>query len=271
MILYFNYLLLIINNYPPSDIFVYYYLLSFCNVLELYGQNKLEDNKELIRIDIVTALPEILASALEESILRIAQDKGIAKICVHNLHDYAEDRYRHIDDEPFGGGAGMIIKCEPVFKCIETLKSERQYGEVIYMAADGDTLNQKEANRLSLLRNIIILAGHYKGIDQRIRDSLITKEISIGDYVLSGGELPALVLTDAIVRLLPGVLGDAESALEDSFQEGLLEAPFYTRPADYRGMKVPEVLLGGNHKEIKEWRHRESVRKTKERRPDLMD
>ncbi len=224
---------------------------------------------ELIRIDIVTALPEILGSALKASILKIAQDKGIAKIFVHNLHDYAEDKYRHIDDEPFGGGAGMIIKCEPVFKCIEKLNSERQYGEIIYMAADGDTLTQKEANRLSLIENIIILAGHYKGIDQRIRDTLITKEVSIGDYVLSGGELPALVLTDAIVRLLPGVLGDAESALEDSFQEGLLEAPYYTRPADYRGMKVPEILLGGNHKEINKWRHQEAIKKTKERRPDL--
>jgi tRNA (guanine37-N1)-methyltransferase len=228
-------------------------------------------NKPLLRIDIITAIPDLLASTLGNSILKIAQDKGIAEIAVHNLHDYAEDKYRHIDDVPFGGGAGMIIKCEPVFKCIEKLKSEREYGEIIYMAADGQLLNQQEANRLSLMENIIILAGHYKGIDQRIRDILVTKEISIGDYVLSGGELPALVLTDAIVRLLPGVLGDSESALEDSFQEGLLEAPYYTRPADYHGLKVPDVLLGGNHKEIKEWRHKQAIEKTKTRRPDLLN
>ncbi len=224
----------------------------------------------LLRIDLVTALPDQLESVLNTSIIKIARDKGLVEIVVHNLHDYAEDKYRHIDDTPFGGGAGMIIKCEPVFACIEQLMSERSYDEVIFMAADGEPLKQQEANRLSLCRNIIILAGHYKGVDQRIRDTLITKEISIGDYVLSGGELPALVLTDAVVRLLPGVLGDAESALEDSYQDGMLEPPYYTRPADFRGMQVPEVLLGGNHKEIRQWRDRQSNEKTKRLRPDLL-
>lgn len=225
---------------------------------------------ELLRIDIVTALPDMFRSVLGASIIKIAQEKGVARLVLHNLHDYAEDKYRHIDDEPFGGGAGMIIQCQPVFKCIEKLKSERDYDEIIYMTADGKTLNQTTANELSLKRNMIILSGHYKGVDQRIRDSLITSEISIGDFVLSGGELPSMVLIDSIVRLLPGVLGDAESSLEDSFQDGLLEPPYYTRPADFRGMKVPEILLGGNHKEIQEWRREESYQKTKERRPDLL-
>jgi tRNA (guanine37-N1)-methyltransferase len=228
-------------------------------------------NDNLIRIDVVTAFPAMFDSVINASIIRIGREKGLAEIHRHNIHDYAEDKFHHIDDEPFGGGAGMVIQCQPVFKCIEKLKNERDYDEIIYMSADGNTLNQTIANELSLMRNIIILAGHYKGVDQRIRDAIITREISIGDYVLSGGELPAMVLIDSIVRLLPGVLGDAESSLEDSFQDGLLEPPYYTRPADYRGMKVPDILLSGNHKDIQAWRREQSLKKTKIRRPDLLD
>lgn len=226
--------------------------------------------EEKLRIDLIAAVPEIFGSPLSKSMIRIAREHGVVSVECHNLHDYAEDKYRHIDDEPFGGGAGMIIQCRPVFKCIEKLQGERDYDEIIYMTADGEPLAQSTANELSLCRNIIILAGHYKGIDQRIRDTLITREISVGDYVLSGGELPALILTDAIVRLVPGVLGDAESALEDSFQDGLLEPPQYTRPADFRGMKVPPVLLNGNHSEIEKWREEQALRKTRERRPELL-
>jgi len=228
------------------------------------------DIETLMLIDIVTAHPAMFESVLKTSIIRIAQEKHIVRIRLHNLHDFAEDKYKHIDDTPYGGGAGMIIKCEPVFKCIEKLAEERHYDEIIYMTADGEKLNQKIANEISMKKNIIILAGHYKGIDQRIRDSLITKEISIGDYVLSGGELPAMVLIDSIIRLVPGVLGNAESALEDSFQSGLLEPPYYTKPADFRGMKVPEILTSGNHKEISKWREEQSLLKTQERRPDLL-
>ena len=230
----------------------------------------LQMNEEL-RIDLVAAVPEIFDSTLNRSMIKIAREKGLVRIETHNLHDYAEDKYRHIDDTPFGGGAGMIIQCLPVFKCIEELRSQRKYDEIIFMTADGEKLDQSIANELSLKRNIIILAGHYKGIDQRIRDELITREISIGDFVLSGGELPALILTDAITRLIPGVLGDAESALEDSFMEGLLEPPYYTKPAEFRGMKVPGVLLRGNHSEIKKWREEKALEKTKKRRPDLLD
>lgn len=224
----------------------------------------------LIRIDIISAVPEIMESAINASIIKIAREKQIAEINLHNLHDYATDKYRHIDDYPFGGGAGMVIQCEPVFSCIEMLKSERDYDEIIYMAADGVRLNQSHCNELSLKGNIIILAGHYKGVDQRVREALITREYSIGDFVLSGGELPAIVLADSIVRLLPGVIGDCESALHDSFQSGLLEAPIYTRPADFRGMKVPDVLLGGHPIHIEEWRYEQSLKKTAERRPDLL-
>lgn len=229
-----------------------------------------DSKKTRMLIDIITAHPGMFESVLTTSIIKIAQEKQIVGIRLHNLHDYAEDKFKHIDDTPYGGGAGMIIKCEPVFKCIEKLFEERNYDEVIYMTADGNLFNQKIANEISLKRNIIILAGHYKGIDQRIRDKLVTKEISIGDYVLSGGELPAMVLVDSIVRLLPGVLGNAESALEDSFQNGLLEPPYYTKPADFKGMKVPEILLSGNHKEISKWREEQSIKKTSQRRPDLM-
>ncbi len=226
---------------------------------------------ELMRIDLIAAVPDIFDSALNSSILKIGQEKGIVSIFKHNLHDYADDKFRHIDDTPFGGGAGMLIKCKPVFKCIEKLKEEREYDEIIYMSADGETFNQSIANELSLKKNIIILAGHYKGVDQRIRETLVTREISIGDYVLSGGELPAIILTDAIVRLLPGILSDAESALDDSFQDGLLEAPNYTKPANFRGMKVPDVLLNGNHSEIKKWRLEQALKKTELRRKDLLE
>jgi tRNA (guanine37-N1)-methyltransferase len=228
-------------------------------------------NKELLRIDIITAFPDMFFSVLNSSIIKIAQDKGKVKIYLHNLHDYAKDRFRHIDDAPFGGGAGMVIKCQPVFDCIEKLKSEREYDEIIYMTADVKKLTQSIANELSLKNNIIILAGHYKGIDQRIRDVLITREISIGDYVLSGGELPAMVLLDSVVRLIPGVIGDIESALEDSFQNGLLSPPVYTRPANFRGFKVPEILLKGNNKDITEWKDKQSLIKTKKKRPDLLE
>ncbi len=223
-----------------------------------------------MRIDFISAVPEILDSPLKVSIIKNAIDKKIVEINIHNLHDYATDKFKHIDDYQYGGSAGMVIKCQPVFDCIESLQKQRNYDEIIYVTADGELLNQTIANDLSLKENIIILAGHYKGIDQRIRDSLITLEISIGDYVLSGGELPALVLIDAIVRLIPGVLGDAQSALTDSFQDGLLEPPIYTRPEDFRGMKVPQVLLSGNHKEIKEWRIEQAIMKTKKKKPDLL-
>ncbi len=224
-----------------------------------------------MRIDVITAVPQIITPVLQTSILKKAQERGVVEIVVHNLHDYGLGRYRQIDDVPFGGGAGMVIRCEPVFACIEQLRAERRYDEVIYMTPDGERLTQSIAQELSLKRNLIILAGHYKGIDQRIRDALITREISIGDYVLSGGELPALVLIDAIVRLLPGALGDAESALTDSFQAGLLDPPIYTRPAEFRGMKVPEVLLSGDHRAIEAWRLEQAIKKTAERRPDLLE
>ena len=229
-----------------------------------------EHTAELLRIDVVCCAPDIARPALDVSILGRARAKGIVTIIVHNLHDYAEDRYRHIDDAPFGGGAGMIIKCAPVFACAERLQSERRYDEVIFLTPDGEMLNQQVVTELSLKRNLLLIAGHYKGIDQRIRDTLVTREISIGDYILTGGELPALVLTDAIVRLLPGALGDVESAFGDSFQTGLLDAPHYTRPANFRGMSVPEVLLSGNHSAIAAWREEQSHSKTLERRPDLL-
>ncbi len=223
-----------------------------------------------MRIDILSAIPESMESIISTSIIRIAREKNLVEIVLHNLHEYATDKYRHIDDYPFGGGAGMLIKCQPLFDCIEKLLAERNYDDIIFMCADGNVLKQSDSNELSLKENLMIIAGHYKGIDQRVRDKFVTKEISIGDFVLSGGELPALVLVDSIVRLIPGVIGDAESALEDSFMNGLLEAPQYTRPADFRGMKVPDVLLSGNHSEIKKWRENQAFEKTKNRRPDLL-
>lgn len=224
-----------------------------------------------IRFDIISAVPQLMTSFLEHSIVGRAREKGLVEIVVHNLHDYATDRFRHIDDTPYGGGAGMIIQCEPVFACIEHLMAERTYDEVIYLCPDGAVLDQTSANELSLKRNIILLAGHYKGIDQRIRDVLVTREISIGDYVLSGGELPAALVVDCVTRLIPGVISDAESLLEDSFMTGLLDAPHYTKPADFRGMLVPDVLRSGDHARIKKWRHEQALQKTRQRRPDLLD
>ncbi len=223
-----------------------------------------------MRIDVVSAVPNILVSPLRESILIRAQEKGLVEIQVHNLRDYAHDRHLTIDDVPYGGGAGMILKPEPIFECIETLKKEREYDEVIYLSADGERFNQNIASRLSMNQNLLLLCGHYKGVDERVRETLITKEISIGDYVLTGGELPALVVIDAVVRLIPGVLNDGESALTDSFQDRLLDSPWYTRPAEFRGMKVPEVLLSGNHEEIEKWRETKRLDRTRERRKDLL-
>jgi tRNA (guanine37-N1)-methyltransferase len=223
-----------------------------------------------MRIDVVTGLPMILTSPLNESIIKRAQEQGLVEIIIHDLRDYTSDKHRTIDDAPFGGGAGMILKPEPVFACIETLQSQRHYDEIVYLTADGEPLHQRLANELSLKNNIILLCGHYKGIDERIREALITREISIGDYVLTGGELPALVLIDCIVRLVPGAMHDGESLLGDSFQDGLLDAPQFTRPAVVRGMKVPEVLLSGNHQEIAAWRAEQRQLRTADRRKDLI-
>lgn len=224
-----------------------------------------------MRFDIISVLPDLLTSPFAHSILQRAQKKGIAEIYVHNLRDYATNKQKSVDDYPYGGGSGMVMSIEPFAACIEKLQGERAYDEVIFMSPDGETLNQGIANQLSIQRNIIILCGHYKGIDQRIREVFVTREISIGDYVLSGGELPAAVLVDAVVRLIPGVLNDETSALSDSFQADLLDAPNYTRPADWRGHQVPEVLLSGHEAKIKAWRHDEAVKRTQERRPDLLE
>jgi len=225
----------------------------------------------MMRIDIITCLPDLLHSFINYSIVKRAQEKGHVAIQVHDLRDYGKGPYRQIDDYPFGGGAGMVIMAEPIVQCIEKLQSERNYQAVIYMTPDGSRLNQSLVNTLSLVENIIILCGHYKGIDDRVRQHFITHEISIGDYVLSGGELPAAVLADSLIRLLPGVLGDETSALTDSFQDGLLAPPIYTRPEDFRGWQVPQELLSGNHKLIDEWRYDQSVKRTQERRPDLLE
>ena len=224
-----------------------------------------------MRIDIITVLPELLKSPFEASILKRAIEANLVEVHFHNLREYTTDRYKSIDDTQFGGGAGMVMMIEPIDKCISKLKAERDYDEVIYMTPDGHTLNQGMANTLSLKENIIILCGHYKGVDQRVRDLLITKEISIGDYVLSGGELGAAVLCDAIIRLIPGVLGDETSALTDSFQDNLLAPPIYTKPREYKGMKVPEVLFSGHFVNIEKWREDEAYKHTQERRPDLLE
>lgn len=224
-----------------------------------------------MRIDIISAVPQIFDSFLSTSIPKRAIDKGAVEIIIHNLHNYGVGKYKQIDDTPCGGGAGMILKPEPIFDCIESLKLEREYDEVIFMTPDGEQLNQSYSNKLSLLNNLIILCGHYKGIDNRVRETLITKELSIGDYVLSGGEIPAMALSDSVIRLLPKVISDIDSALTDSFQDGLLEAPQYTKPAEFRGLYVPEVLLNGDHKKISEWRLNQSLDRTKERRLDLYD
>ncbi len=224
-----------------------------------------------MRIDIITVLPELMQSPFNDSILKRAQEKGIVEVHFHNLRDYSTNKQRSIDDYQFGGGAGMVMMIEPIDSCISKLKSERNYDEVIYMTPDGNTLNQGIANTLSLKENIIILCGHYKGVDQRVRDLFITREISIGDFVLSGGELAANVLCDAVIRLIPGVLNNETSALTDSFQDNLLAPPVYTRPAEYKGSKVPDVLLSGNFPKIEEWRENQAFQRTKERRPDLFN
>lgn len=224
-----------------------------------------------MRIDIITVLPELLKSPFEASILKRAIEKGLVEVHLHNLRDYATGNYKQIDDYQFGGGAGMVMMIEPIDKCISQLKSEREYDEVVYMTPDGNTLNQGMANEISMKKNIIILCGHYKGVDQRVRDMFVTKEISIGDYVLSGGELAAAILCDAVIRLLPGVLNDETSALTDTFQDNLLAPPVYTRPAEYKGMEVPKILLSGNFPEIEKWRENQAFERTKERRPDLLE
>ena len=223
-----------------------------------------------MRIDIITVLPEMFESVLSTSILKRAQNKGLAELVVHNLRDYTTDIHRKVDDYPFGGEAGMVMKIEPVDRIISHLKTQREYDEIIFTSPDGETFNQQIANRLSMLENIIILCGHYKGVDYRIREHLVTREISIGDYVLTGGELPAMVISDAIVRLIPGAIGDEQSALSDSFQDKLLAPPIYTRPADYNGWKVPEILLSGHEAKIAEWRHEQSLERTRRLRPDLL-
>ncbi|MEO2056141.1 MAG: tRNA (guanosine(37)-N1)-methyltransferase TrmD [Flavobacteriaceae bacterium] len=222
-----------------------------------------------MRIDIITVVPEILKSPFESSILKNSIDKGIVNVKIHNLREYSNNKYKSVDDYQFGGGAGMVLMIEPIDKCISKLKNERKYDEVIYLSPDGEKLNQLIANKFSMLNNIIILCGHYKGIDQRIRDNLITKEISIGDYVLSGGELAAAILCDSIIRLIPGVIGDETSALTDSFQDNLLSSPIYTRPREYKGWEVPEILISGNTEKIEKWRMEKAIEVTKNKRPDL--
>lgn len=224
-----------------------------------------------MRIDIITVVPDLLKSPFEASIMQRSIDKGLVEVHFHNLRDYSSNNYKQVDDYQFGGGAGMVLMIEPIDKCISDLKSERDYNEIIYMTPDGETLNQGIANQISLLENIIILCGHYKGVDQRVRDQFITREISIGDYVLSGGELGALVLCDAVIRLIPGVLGNETSALTDSFQDNLLAPPVYTRPSEYKGWKVPEILTSGNTPKIEAWREDQAYKRTLEIRPDLLD
>lgn len=224
-----------------------------------------------MRIDIISAVPELMESPFQTSILKRAMEKGLAEVHFHNLRNWSSNNYKQIDDAPYGGGAGMVMMVEPLDKCISELKSQRDYDEIIYLTPDGKTLNQKISNVLSIKNNLIFICGHYKGIDQRVRDLHVTLEISIGDYVLTGGELAACVLADSVIRLLPGVLNDEQSALTDSFQDNLLSPPIYTRPEEYKGLKVPEILLSGNFAKIEEWRYDEAVRITKERRPDLLD
>lgn len=223
-----------------------------------------------MKIDIITALPGLLESWLNDSIMKRAQQKGVVEIGVHNLREYSTNKQKQIDDYAFGGGAGMVLGIEPIARCIDALSENTQYDEVIYMAPDGDQLQQSMANELSVKKNLIILCGHYKGVDERVREHLVTREISIGDYVLSGGELAAAVVVDCVVRLIPGVLNDETSALSDSFQDGLLAPPVYTRPADYKGWQVPEILTSGNNKAIDQWRFDKALERTRTRRPDLL-
>ena len=239
--------------------------------LEPFAEDsRLLTKRDFMRIDILTVMPDALESPLHCSILQRAQDKGLVEIHVHNLRDYSLRKHRKVDDYPFSGEAGMVMQIEPVFRCIEQLKQERDYDEVIFTSPDGELLDQPMANSLSLLQNVIILCGHYKGVDYRIREHLITREISIGNYVLTGGELAAAVIADAMVRLIPGAIGDEQSALSDSFQDNLLEAPVYTRPAEFNGWKVPEVLLSGNTALIEEWKFQQAMERTKKLRPNLL-
>ena len=224
-----------------------------------------------MRIDIITVLPELLKDFLNESILGRAQKKGLVEIHLHNLRDYSTNKWRRVDDYPYGGFAGMVMQCEPIDRCISQLKAERDYDEVIFTSPDGEQFDQHVANDLSMKGNIIILCGHYKGIDQRVRDHLITREISIGDYVLTGGELAAAIIADAVVRVVPGVIGDEQSALSDCFQDDMLSAPIYTRPAEYKGWKVPEILLSGNEAKIKNWEMEQAMERTQRLRPDLLE
>ena len=233
------------------------------------------ENMAIMRIDILSTIPGIVEGPLGFSIPHRAQKKGLVEIHTHDLRDYSTDKHRKVDDYPFGGGSGMVLKPEPIFACIDALNAATQaegseIDDVILLTPDGNVFNQRLANELSLKRHLVLIAGHYKGVDQRVRDHLVTREISVGDYVLSGGELPALLLVDALVRLIPGVLGDATSALSDSFQNDLLDAPVYTRPAIFRGLEVPDILLAGDHSRVRSWREAERVRKTRERRPDLL-
>ena len=224
----------------------------------------------MIQIDIITVLPELLESPFQHSILKRAQSKGLVRVNLIQLRDYANNKHRSVDDYAYGGGAGMVMTIEPILNCLNDLKSKRQYDEIIYLSPDGEMLDQQLSNKLSLCKNLILLCGHYKGIDERIREHLITREVSIGDYVLSGGELAAAVLADSVIRLLPGVLSDETSALYDSFQDGMVAPPVYTRPADFNGWKVPDVLLSGNERQITEWRHEQALERTRKRRPGLL-
>ena len=224
-----------------------------------------------MRIDIISAVPELLDSPLNHSIVKRARDKGLVELCVHNLREYSTNKHRRVDDYAFGFSAGMVLQIEPIDSIITKLKSERNYDEVIYTSPDGEQFNQKMANRMSMYENLIILCGHYKGIDHRIREHLITKEITIGDFVLTGGELPAAIMTDAIVRLIPGAIGDEQSALSDSFQDNLLAPPVYTRPAEYKGWRVPDILLSGHQAKVDEWNHQQAVERTRLLRPDLLE
>ena len=223
-----------------------------------------------MRIDIITVLPEMLEGFINESIIARARKKGLVEIHLHNLRDYTLDKWRRVDDYPYGGFAGMVMQCEPIDRCISTLKAERNYDDVIYVSPDGEKLDQRMANHMSLQGNLIILCGHYKGIDQRVRDHMITREISVGDFVLTGGELAAAVITDAVVRLIPGAISDDQSALSDCFQDNLLAAPIYTRPADYKGWTVPDILLSGNEAKIKQWEMEQAMERTQRLRPDLL-
>ncbi|MGL4596660.1 MAG: tRNA (guanosine(37)-N1)-methyltransferase TrmD [Bacteroidia bacterium] len=224
-----------------------------------------------MRIDILSVVPELLHSPFAFSIMKRAQNKGLAEIHIHNLRDFTDDKHKTVDDYAFGGGAGMVMKIEPIARCIDQLKSERHYDEIIYMSPDGELLDQPMANRMSSLKNIMILCGHYKGVDERVREHYITREISVGDYVLSGGELGAAILSDAVIRLIPGVLSDETSALSDSFQDGLVAPPVYTRPAEFNGWKVPDVLLSGHEANIDKWRYEKAVERTQQRRPGLLN